>query len=250
MCLYGSSGHRIFSDGIAVYCWGAEAECKLYEDSCRAMCRFKHHSQSSFFSSGLKSLPVQLLEQMVSVLAVLKKAFRLTLNCLKRFTWYFWWGDHTLLAYSKCGCTRVLKACSLSWSGHLLRFLFTNPSALLALAVMFIVTCWFQFKLWQFHTKDGSLLFPIAYHPFQINRKCHFRVLYILLKSPVFWCKVPPTLTSPTRDLCLFSCPGPPGHFLPTWHCALHLLVFDFLRSAVLLRFYGGLFVIRLTKWR
>ena len=63
------------------------------------------------------------------------------------------------------------------------------------------------------HTKDGSLLFPIAYHPFQRNRTCHFRVLYILLKSPVFWCKVPPTLTPPTRDLCLFSCPGPPGHF-------------------------------------
>ena len=31
-----------------------------YGDCCHAMCRFKNHSQSSFFASRLKSLPVQL----------------------------------------------------------------------------------------------------------------------------------------------------------------------------------------------
>ena len=94
----------------------------------------------------------QLLEQTgdharITVQAVLAKACHLTLNYLTVFHLVFLMGwPHCACILYKYGRTRVLKACSLTCSGNLLRFLFTDPSALLALAVM-LVTCWFQFKL-------------------------------------------------------------------------------------------------------
>ena len=98
--------------------------------------------KGSRLSSWIKRVPVlgapseQFLQKWASL--------RCTVSIL--LIWCFWCGDHTELAYSKCGRTTVLYASTFTWSGHRLRFLLTKPSDLLALTITFSA-CLFQLRL-------------------------------------------------------------------------------------------------------
>ena len=101
-------------------------------------------------------------------------------------------GSQTVLQYSKCGRTSVLKARILMFVLHLVRFLRKNPRALLALALM-LLTCVFYLKsaemwtpkylwketvsrlvLWSLYVNGiGLLVRVICWHLSGLNVICH-----------------------------------------------------------------------------
>ena len=108
-------------------------------------------------------------------------ALRCTASVL--LIWCFWCGDHTELAYSKCGRTRVLYAWTFTRSEHRLRFLLTKPNDLLALTITFS-TCLFQLRLIVNSTPIGVGLTKVIrtsrgtddFPMLQVSSCCWFRI--------------------------------------------------------------------------